>query len=129
MTDGEAALAECHGMLVVCRSFSLKKIALQTANREVAEHFVLLLRRCFDVMSHIKVGGTTRPTYTVEVASEADRKKILYKIYYRQDSDIGVDFGRLKTEGNIKDFIRGAFLASGSIADPEKEYRAEYSFR
>ena len=129
MTDGSAALAECHGMLVGCRSFSFNKIVLQTANREVAEHFVLLLRRCFDVMSHVKEGGSVRPTYTVEVASEADRKKILYKLSYRQDSDIGVDFGRLKTEGNIKDFIRGAFLASGSLADPEKEYRAEYSFR
>ncbi len=127
--DSNGALAECHGMLVACRSFSFNKIVLQTANREVAEHFVLLLRRCFDVISNVKEGGSVRPTYTVEVASLPDRKKILYKLGYKQDSDIGVDFMRLKTEGNIKDFIRGAFLASGALADPEKEYRAEFSFR
>ncbi len=129
LIDGDGALAECHGMLLACRSFSFDKITLQTANREVAEHFQTLLRRAFGVMTHIKEGGAVRPTYTVEIASLADRKRILYKLGYKQDSDIGVDLARLKTEGNIKDFIRGAFLASGSLADPEKEYRAEFSFR
>ena len=127
-TDPDGALAECHGMLIACRSFSFSKILLQTANREVAEHFCALLRRCFDVMAHIKQGGSVRPTFTVDIASLPDRKRILYKLGYKQDSDIGVDFGRLKTEGNIKEFIRGAFLASGALADPEKEYRAEFSF-
>ncbi len=129
MTDSDAAMAECHGMLVACRSFSFDKIVLQTGNIEVAEHFQALLRRAFDVMTQVRSGGSVRPTYTVEVASLPDRKRILYRLGYKQDSDIGVDLARLKTEGNIKDFIRGAFLASGSLADPEKEYRAEFSFR
>lgn len=128
-TDNAAAEAECHGMLVLCRSFSFDKILLQTGCVGVAERFSTLLRLGFDVITSVKTGGSKRPTYSVEVVGSADRKKILYKLGYRQNEEIKTDFGRLKTDGNIKAFMRGAFLAGGALADPEKEYRAEFSFR
>ncbi len=128
-TDTAAAEAECHGMLVLCRSFSFDKILMQTGCREVAERFCTLLRHAFDVICAVKEGGKARPTYTVEVVSEADRKRILYKLGYKKSQTLSIDFGRLKTDGNIKDFIRGAFLAGGNVSDPEKEYRAEFSFK
>ena len=128
-TDTAAAEAECHGMLVLCRSFSFDKILLQTGSREVAERFSTLLRHAFDVITAVKEGGKARPTYTVEVVSEADRKRILYRLGYKKAENLAIDFGRLKTDGNITAFIRGAFLAGGSVSDPEKEYRAEFSFK
>ncbi len=128
-TDTAAAEAECHGMLVLCRSFSFDKILLQTGCKEVAERFCALIRQAFDVICAVKEGGKARPTYTVEVVSEADRKRILYRLGYKKAEALSIDFSRLKTDGNIKDFIRGAFLAGGSVSDPEKEYRAEFSFR
>lgn len=127
-TDGAAAEAQCHGMLMLCRSFSFDKILFQTGCREVAEQFSALLRSCFDVMTAVKTGGSKRPTYTVEVVSGADRKRILYKLGYNPNEEIIVDFAKLKTDGNVKAFIRGALLAGGSVSDPEKEYRAEFSF-
>ena len=128
-TDNAAAEAECHGMLVLCRSFSFDKIIFQTACCEAAEHFVALLRRCFDVFTAINVGGSKKPTYTVEVTSDADRKRILFSLGYKYNENLTVDFAKIKTDGNLKAFIRGAFLSGGNLSEPEKEYRAEFSFK
>ena len=128
-TDAAAAEAECHGMLVLCRSFSFDKILFQTANPLVAERFCSLLRQSFDVITAVKQGGKTRPTYTVEVVSLADRKRILNRLGYKRGKENVVDFAKIKTEGKVKSFIRGAFLSGGNVCDPEKEYRCDFSFR
>ena len=90
-TDTAAAEAECHGMLVLCRSFSFSKILLQTGCRDVAERFCTLLRHGFDVICAVKEGGKARPTYTVEVVSEADRKRILYRLGYKKAETLSID--------------------------------------
>jgi len=124
-----ATCAQCHGMLVLCRSFSFNKILFQSGVREVAEHFCTLLRQGFDVIAFVKSGGAKRPVYTVEIASLADRQRILNKLAYKNTDPLVVDFDKIRAAGHIKEFIRGAFLAAGSLSEPEKEYRAEFSFK
>ncbi len=128
-TDLAEAQAECHGMLALCRSFSFDKILLQTGNLLVAERFSSLLRQGFDVITAVKEGGKTRPTYTVEVVSLADRKRILNRLGYKPGKEGFIDFAKIKTEGKVKAFIRGAFISGGSVSDPEKEYRCDFVFR
>ncbi len=128
-TDLAEAEAESHGMLALCRNFSFDKILLQTGNKAVAERFCTLIRHGFDVITAVKTGGATRPTYTVEIASLADRKRILNRLGYKPGKEAFVDFAKVKTEGNVKAFIRGAFLAGGTVSDPEKEYRCDFVFK
>ena len=117
------------GMLLVSRSFSFKKILLQTGSREVADCFCSLIRRVFDIIAEVKCGGNSRPTYSVSIESSADRKKILYHFGYKQNEKITFKEERLKTEGSVGAFIRGVFLAAGSMSDPENEYRIDFSFK
>lgn len=121
--------AEGYGMLLLCRSFSFEKILFQTGSLAAAEYFCSIMRRTFDVIAEMSKGGTSRPVYSVRIVSDADRKKIMYRLGYRQDSDIGLLSERLKTEGSIGAFIRGAFLAGGSMSDPETEYRIDFSMK
>lgn len=121
-------VVQCHGMLMLCRAFSFDKIMLQTGCVEVAEHFSLLLRHCFGVITAVIEGGSKRPTYRVEVQGSADRKRILHMLGYKDGAEVTPDFARIKNDGNIKAFIRGAFLSGGIVADPQKEYRVEFSF-
>ena len=121
--------AECHGMLILTRSFSFNKILLQTGVKEVAERFCELLKEGFDVIAFVKEGGSKRPTYTVEIASSADCSRILNTLDYEHTTPLKIDFDKIRADGNIKEFLRGAFLAGGSVSDPEKEYRAEFSFK
>ncbi|MBQ5911405.1 MAG: DNA-binding protein WhiA [Clostridia bacterium] len=128
-TEIAATCAECHGMLVLCRSFSFDKILFQSCVREVAEHFCTLLRRGFDVIATLKEGGNKRPTYTVEITSLADRQRILNKLSYKNTNPLVINFEKIRASGHIKEFIKGAFLAAGNLSNPEKEYRAEFSFK
>ncbi|MBO5852745.1 MAG: DNA-binding protein WhiA [Clostridia bacterium] len=128
-TDTAANCAEAHGMLLLSRCFSFEKILFQTGVFAVAERFCTLLRQSFDIIAFVKTGGDKRPVYTVEVYSDADRKRILNKLSYKNTNPLVVDFDKIRASGHIKEFIRGAFLAGGSVSDPEKEYRAEFSFK
>lgn len=114
-----------YGLMLFGRAFSARRIALQTENREVAELYSRLLKDLFGVTVQTAVGGSSRPTYRAEVANEADRLKILASF------DFGVAESIIPRDILTRDccrqsFIRGAFLAAGSISDPEKEYRAEF---
>ncbi len=121
--------AQSYGMLMLSRSFSFDKILFQTGSLAAAECFCGLIRRTFDVITDIREGGTSRKTYSVSVESKADRKKIMYRFGYRQGDAVILKWDILKTEGSIGAFIRGAFLAGGSMSDPEREYRIDFSFK
>lgn len=123
------AEAEIFGMLMLCRSFSFEKILLQTGSKEAAENFCFLLRRVFDIICDISVGGTSRPTFSVNVYSDADRKRILHTLGFRGGDTICLKVDKLKTEGSVGAFVKGAFLSGGSMSDPETEYRIDFSFK
>ena len=121
--------AECYGMLFGSRSFSFDKILFQTGSREIAEHFINMLRHTFDVTASISEGGNKKPTFRVCVESDIDRKRIMYRLGYMADSELDIKTERFKAEGSVKAFVKGVFLAAGNVSDPEKEYRIDFSFK
>ena len=62
-------VAECcklplaYGFMLFGRSFSIKRISLQTGNKETAEYYALLLKDIFGAQAVISAGGSVRPTY------------------------------------------------------------------
>ena len=126
--------AECcikpfaYGFMLFGRSFSLKRISLQTNNRRMAEAYAAVIENAFSAGVIINEGGSVRPTYTAQVVSESDRLKILASYDYGiAESRINTDI--LSRECCFQSFIRGAFLACGNINDPEREYRVEFMIR
>ena len=110
------------------RSFSVKKISIQTGNENVAKEYAEIIKHTYKAQVDITVGGSVRPTYKAEVLSEGDRLKILALI------DFGISetvLGRslFLRDCCVQSFIRGAFLACGNINDPLKEYRIEFSVK
>lgn len=117
-----------YGFMLFGRSFSLKKISIQTENENVAKAYSDCIFSVYKIRPEIAVGGKVRPTYRAEVKSEADRLKILASFDYGI-SESTIDRSLLSRECCINSFIRGAFLACGNINDPEKEYRAEFNLK
>ena len=117
-----------YGFMLFGRSFSIKKINIQTANENVAKGYCDAVFAVYKVRPEITQGGSVRPTYKAEVLSEADRLKILASVDYGIE-DRAIDDGLFLRECCISSFIRGAFLACGNINDPEKEYRIEFSVK
>ncbi len=117
-----------YGFMLFGRSFSIKKIALQTANPNVAKAYADLIKFNYGAEVKITQGGSIRPTYKAEVISDADRLKILALIDFGINDTV-IDRSLFVRECCPQSFIRGAFLACGNINDPEKEYRAEFSVK
>lgn len=117
-----------YGFMLFGRSFSVKRISMQTNNRKTAEYYSRLLYGTFGAKAQITEGGSLRPTYKAEVVSEADRLKILAAFNFGI-AENSIDSEIIDRECCFQSFVRGAFLACGNINDPEKEYRAEFMIR
>lgn len=117
-----------YGFMLFGRSFSIKKISLQTGNREVADEYSEIISRTYGAPVKVTVGGKVRPTYKATVESEADRLKILAMIDFGI-SETAIDRSLFCRDCCLPSFIRGAFLACGNISDPQNEYRAEFSVK
>ena len=117
-----------YGFMLFGRSYSFKRIALQTGNENVAKTYSDLIKYTYGVTPQITCGGTKRPTYKAEVVSEADRLKILASVDFGV-SETAIDNSIFERECCASAFLRGAFLACGNVNDPEKEYRAEFSVK
>ncbi len=117
-----------YGFMLFARSFSFKRIALQTANEKVAYAYKEAIFSVYKVKAEISVGGNLRPTYKAEIISDSDRLKILASVDFGMGEN-KIDTSFFTRECCIQSFIRGAFLACGNINDPEKEYRAEFNVK
>ena len=117
-----------YGLMLFGRSFSAKRISMQTNNPEMAKIYAQKLHSIFGVQVTLSSGGQKRPTYKAEVLSEGDRLKILACFDYGiTEETICAD---LVTKACCAaSFLRGAFLACGNIHDPNREYRAELLIR
>lgn len=117
-----------YGFMLFGRSFSFKRIALQTGNENVVKTYSDLIKYTYKVTPQVTCGGTKRPTYKAEVVSEADRLKILASVDFGV-SETAIDRSVFERDCCASAFLRGAFLACGNVNDPEKEYRAEFSVK
>lgn len=117
-----------YGFMLFGRSFSIKKISLQTGNENVAKEYAKIIEHTYKAQVDITVGGSVRPTYKADVLSEADRLKILALIDFGISETV-IDRSLFLRECCAPSFIRGAFLACGNINDPQKEYRMEFSVK
>ncbi len=120
--------AYSYGFMLFGRSFSIKRISLQTGNEAVAKGYCNAIFTSYRIKPQITVGGSIRPTFIAEVVSESDRLKILAQ------NDFGMCETVIDSSLFIRDccfgaFVRGAFLACGNINDPEKEYRIEFNVK
>ena len=117
-----------YGFMLFGRSFSVKRIALQTGHENVAKAYSEIIKHTYKADVEIKCGGNARPTYIAEVKSESDRLKILAMIDFGISETV-IDKTLFVKECCVQSFVRGAFLACGNINDPEKEYRAEFTVK
>ncbi len=117
-----------YGFMLFGRSFSAKRIALQTGNKNVANAYAEVIKHTYNADVQITCGGSARPTYIAEVTSSADRLMILALIDFGISETV-IDRSLFNKECCIQSFTRAAFLACGNISDPEKEYRAEFSVK
>ena len=126
--SGCCKLGYVYGFMLFGRSFSIKRIALQTGSEAVAKGYCDALNQVYKIKPKITVGGSVRTTFVAEVESEAERLKILASQDFGMSETV-IDDSLFYRDCCFGAFIRGAFLACGNINDPEKEYRMEFNVK
>lgn len=110
-------------------------LQLETENVALARKYFTLLKKTFNINTDISIRehknlGKSK-IYGISIQREGDVRKVLQAIRMidAQDQFIGnIDLVNPILVQNAccrRSFIRGAFLASGSMSDPEKSYHFE----
>lgn len=104
-------------------------IKVRTENISVARKYFTLLKKTFNIKTEIFVSRNKSRgniTYTVIISKHEDAQKVLKNSrLMHKDGEIGEDFSALKKSCCKRAYLRGAFLAAGSISNPEKSYHIE----
>ena len=121
LVSGCCRLAECYGLLYFSRTFSDDRIIFKTRSSAAADRFQKLMRIEFGAYTVKSQSGEKIITYKVSVNGTADRKKI--HTAFKGES---INMSLIKRDCCKAAFLRGVFLACGTISDPEKEYDLEF---
>ena len=122
------ARAEAYGVLLYCNTFTPSEVRIITENEDFAERLPKLFHKAFSVRFDRlpeENGGKGKLIFGI-----TDRDKlsnIINILGYdpKQIMAIHVNFGILEEDCCRTAFLRGAFLAGGSVTDPEKRYHLE----
>lgn len=126
-TDVDVLRCELYAMLILSRHFTREKIVFKTENKHTANRFVSLCTMLFSpIIERTQPLSNNSKIYTVKIIDSDDCKRI-FEFYGHDDREINLRVNR----ANIADtnceraFVRGAFLACGSVTDPDKGYHLE----
>ena len=121
------ALAESYGAFLYGNTFSPREIKIVTESRAFGTRLSALLLKAFHLTFDCapEEGAEGRGVYVIEQAEKL--QLIARAIGYDGDLAVAhsINFGILEEPCCNISFIRGAFLAGGSVTDPEKGYHLE----
>ncbi len=121
------ALAECFGVLLFCNSFGSDCIRIITESREFAQALPKLFRRAFDLSFDICPEEDTPGKLFFQIDDEKKLDMIMSAYGFSRETMLAVHLNLPVVEEDCckVSFLRGAFLAGGSVTDPEKGYHME----
>lgn len=115
-----------YGMSIFGKSFSAEKVSIQTENKNIAELYMRLMKRLFNIECTVKKSAGGR-NLTVSVARENDAGKLFKAFGHETGSSLKINHSNFHCEKCINAFIAGAFLSCGTASAPEKDYHLEFT--
>ena len=120
------AVAESYGVLLFCNTFSPTSIRIVTESRDLAQRLPKLFQKAFS----LKFDQTPETEQGKQIFSMDDPRKIhgIYDVFGLEAATtvaLQVNLGILEEDCCRVSFLRGAFMAGGSVTDPEKRYHLE----
>lgn len=133
-------LAEIAGFIRVAGSIRLVgggrfKIVITTDNPAVARHYKKLIREYFQVETELEIGAAAAlkkgHTYMLTIDPEMRSESILREtgiLLVREGNNYisdGIYEDIVRTKCCRKSYVRGIFMGTGTVNDPEKSYHLE----
>ena len=122
------ARAEAYGVLLYCNTFTPSEVRIITENEDFASRLPRLFQKAFAVkFDRLPEEGIGKGKLIFGITDREKLAHIINILGYdpNQITAIHVNFGILEEDCCRTAFLRGAFLAGGSVTDPEKRYHLE----
>lgn len=120
------AVAEAYGILLFCNTFSAGGIRIVTESREFAGRLPKLFRKAFDLeFDQSPDSDRGKQVFLIEDQEKLEKIYTAFGLDAATTVTLHVNLGVLEEECCRISFLRGAFLAGGSVTDPEKRYHLE----
>lgn len=120
------AQAEAYGILLYCNTFNSREVRVITESPYLKSRLPVLFRKAFRVQFD-EVPEQEEGKGTFLIRDPEKLRRIFETFGHEMDSapSIHVNFAVLEEDDCRTAFFRGAFLAGGSVTDPEKSYHLE----
>ena len=120
------AQAECYGLLLYANRFDGSEARIVTESEDLAQRLPLLFKKAFHItFDRLPDPGPGKRVFSI---MDGDKLDLLSAAFgYDLGSAVAhhVNFGILEEDHCRLSFFRGAFLAGGSVTDPQKGYHLE----
>jgi len=124
------AQAEAYGILLFCNSFTAKEIKIVTENPSLSLRLPPLFWRAFKIDFDVYPEVLGEPGKQVFAIREKKKLDLVWETYgYEPDTSVAhhINYAVLEETCDRISFLKGAFLAGGSVTDPGKGYHLELS--
>lgn len=120
--------AECFGILLFCNTFRFDGIKIITESAEFAGMLPKLFKRAFGFGFDVQSGEGGNEKFQLKITDPAKIAQImeLYGFGSRESLSLHVNYPIVENDCCKLSFLRGAFLAGGSVSDPAKSYHIEF---
>ena len=121
------ALAQCFGILLYCNSFQDDGIKIVTESREFAHVLPKLFKRAFDLDFDSYPSLAAPGKLVFRIRDERRLSNVMEAFGFSKGDTLAlhVNYPIVEEECCKVSFLRGAFLAGGSVTDPGKGYHME----
>lgn len=123
------AQAECFGILLFCNSFGVDGIKIITESREFAYILPKLFKKAFD-LSFDSYPSLESPGKLVFQLTDPEKLDVIMNSFGFDVEDtvsLHINLPVVEEDCCKAAFLRGAYLAGGSVTDPEKGYHLEFT--
>ena len=117
------------GLLVFARRFSADAVEIATREESIARHYQKAIRAAIPLQGELVTQEEAAPDggtiYHVRLTAVEDRRELYnhFAMLYPE----GITYDLLGGEEGTAAFVGGAFLACGSLTDPNKNYHLEFA--
>ena len=127
LSKKSCAVAEGYGVLLYCNTFSSTEIRIITESRDFAARLPRLFKKAFGITFDQEPAAHDRGKLQFAISSEDKISRIFETLQMdlKASLTLHVNFGMLEVEAECMAYLRGAFLAGGSVTDPAKRYHLE----
>lgn len=121
------ALAQCFGILLFCNTFTRDNIRIITESREFAQMLPQLFKKAFGTAFDIIPEKETTGKLTFQITQPEKIAMIMHKYGFDPQDTLVLHINLPVVEDDCckTAFLKGAFLAGGSVTDPDKGYHLE----